>query len=345
MTTSLEQTIRAHVPFVKRPNGKGWLSVLCRVCNDHGQKGLRGAFLFTPTSVSYNCFNCGHKAVYDETVPEELSKKMITVLHAFSIPEEEIQQITFEILQRLNNTGIRTRAQKQHNPQFDVKPIEMPSCCIPLNQVPSDNKWKQIAELYLEGIRGIDPRSYPFYLGMKESNDPKSSMWYRRLVIPSYKNGNLVYFEGRDLTGKNPKKYLSAEVPKSNVLYGFDQLYNNKDTPLFVVEGFFDAFMIEGVAVFGNHLYKETIHHLKSSPRPKVIIPDKYGNGYKLAEQALSMGWQISTPEIAECKDINEAVQKYGKLYVVKSIMDNISSDFAAETRLRFYCKEYGKGK
>ena len=36
---------------------------------------------------------------------------------------------------------------------------------------------------------------------------------------------------------------------------------------------------------------------------------------------------------------MNEAVLKYGKLYVIKSITDNIADGFEARTKLGVYCK------
>jgi hypothetical protein len=342
--TDLEELIRSYVHFRHRPNAKGWLPVVCKVCNDHGRKGPRAAFIFSPTSVGYHCFNCPAGLDYSTDQTEPLSDRTKQTLTAYGITAEDIQQINFKILQRADKLGIKPKAKRAQSLNIEMVTLDMPSYLIPLDQVTNDNPWKEVAMLYLKELRGIEPSSYPFHLGIK-TEDPRSERWDKRLIIPSYKDDKLVYYEGRDLTGKQPKKYISADVPKSNIMYGFDQLFVNREQPLFVLEGFFDAVMVNGVALFGNTLYKETMYHLNSSPREKVVIPDRYGDGYKLAEQALKLGWKIATPEIGDAKDINEAVQRFGKLYVIKSIMNNIYSDFAAETHLRFYCVEYGKKK
>ena len=342
--TNLEILIRNHVHFRHRPNSKGWLPILCKVCNDHGKKGPRAAFIFSDNSVGYHCFNCPAVLDYSTEQTEPLSDRTIKVLTAFGIPAEEYQQINFDILKRADKLGIKTKSKQQSALNIELVDIKMPTYLVPLKDVPDDNPWKEIAQLYLKELRGIEPDTYPFHLGIK-TEERASERWENRLIIPSYKKDKLVYYEGRDLTNKQPKKYISVDVSKSNILYGFDQLYINRDTPLFVFEGFFDAFMVNGVAIFGNTLYKETIYHLNSSPREKVVIPDKYGDGYRLAEQALKLGWKIATPDVGDSKDINEAMIRFGKLYVIKSIMNNIYSDFAAETHLRFYCVENGKGK
>lgn len=343
MATLLEEVIKRHIVFNHRPNARGWLPVLCKVCNDHGRKGPRAAFLFTEEGVSYHCFNCSHTASYDAKQTFPLSEKMITLLNAFGVPEDEINEVNFQILKLADKEGT-TIKQRHERKSVTIQPIAVPSFFHNLSDVADDNPWKQVAVLYLKEIRGIDPLTYPFMLSLKNDN-PQSVRWDKRLIIPSFRDKELIFYEGRDLTEKSAKKYLSADVPKTNVFYGFDKLKDRKDAPLFITEGFFDAFLIDGVALFGNTLYKEIVPLLNSCPRQKVVIPDKRGDGYKLALQALKQGWSIATPEIPGCKDINEAIIRYGKLYVVRSIMSNIYSGFDAELNLQFYCEDYGKNK
>ena len=90
--------------------------------------------------------------------------------------------------------------------------------------------------------------------------------------------------------------------------------------------------------MFHHHMTQNQIKWLERSRRQKVIIPDRWGDGYRLAEQAIRLGWSVSYPDIGSCKDVNEAIMKYGKLYTFKTIRDNICSDFEAESRLGIYC-------
>lgn len=340
MTNIIEQLITNYNTFERKPNKKGWLPILCKVCNDHGKKGLRGAFLFTPETASYHCFNCNISATYSSTQEYELSGNLVKVLTSFGVSQDQINEINFNI--RKNNPNSPQKYKKKEIVLSNVKEIVMPHCCLPLKEAPPI--MKECAELYLKEMRGIDPYSYPFYIGVEQPNDLISKRWDKRLIIPCYKDQTLVYYEGRDLTDKKEKKYISADVSKSNILYGFDKLFNDKDKPLFVCEGFFDALLIDGVAIFGNKLYPEIIQHLSLSPRTKVVIPDRQGDGYKLAEHAVNLGWKISIPDVSrDCKDINEAILKYGKLYVVKSIMDNICDGFEASLKINMFLK--GKGR
>lgn len=144
------------------------------------------------------------------------------------------------------------------------------------------------------------------------------------------------------------KKYESPSTAKDKVLYGFEKIFEHVDTPIYVIEGFFDAVAVDGVAIIGNELSDAQIQWLNRSQRKKVYIPDRTGDGQRSAKKALELGWSISTPDIGQsCKDMSDAVHKYGKMYVMKSLADNTADGFIASTNLGIYCEQKrrkGKG-
>ena len=159
-------------------------------------------------------------------------------------------------------------------------------------------------------------------------------------MIPFYKDGKLIFYQGRDLSGTRTKKYLSPDIPRENVFYGYDNVFKDTEEPLYIVEGWFDAWHLEGVAVLGNKMTPHQIHWINQSRRPKVVIPDRLGDGYLLAEQALELGWSVSTPDIGDCKDPNEAIKMYGKLYTLMTIRTHTYEGFEAALRIKFYCDD-----
>ncbi len=345
---SLEEIIRRYVPLPLHANNKGWFSVLCKVCNDHGRKGPRAAFKFENETVGYNCFNCGHTAIYDPnnsitpkaTTQEEkaISDDMVKVLYSFGIPENEWQQLILNNLRDVHTNGKKKKRENPVSSSIEPKEIPLPSHFYKLGSSDSEDKWTVIARDYLEYQRGIDADSYPFYLSTGGSTKYEKK-WLGRLMIPIYKDGKLIFYLGRALTGKVAgAKYLNAPVDRENTLYGYDHIQDNTELPLYVVEGWFDAQAVDGVAVFGNRLSSGQISWLNRTRRPKVIIPDRLGDGHLLAEHALDLGWQVSFPEIGNCKDVSESVQRFGKLYVMKSIVDNTMAGFAAMTHLGVLC-------
>lgn len=345
---SLEQVIKQYIALPSNTSGTGWYPVLCKVCNDSGRKGNRAGFKFNPGGiVGYHCFNCGCKAKYDPAVSRSLSKAMTEILAAFGVPEKEISKLNFESLKRQNSPTNQTHEVPVIR---DIEPmaIPLPSHFYSLSEASPNDNWAAIACEYLEYDRGVDPKSYPFLLAHK-TGDEKLDRWFKRLIIPIYKDSKLIFYIGRDLTGKKQKKYLSPSYTKEKIIYGFSELSRQTDENIYIVEGWFDAHVINGVAILGNEISQAQATWLNKSHRKKVYIPDRQGNGRQAAEQALSLGWSIATPGINtwsdDIKDMNDAVKKYGKVFVMKSIAESIATGFNAEINLGMYCKHENANK
>ena len=336
-SVSLEDIIRQYVPLPPNTNSKGWYSVLCKVCNDHGRKGPRAGFRFDNETVAYHCFNCGHATVYDPTTHGTMPKKMVEVLDGFGVPSDEWRQVLLASLAYRDKHGTSTGKEQVNFTEIEPQELAVPETFYLLSDADPNDKMTIIARDYLEYDRGVDPDSYPFMLS-KRSNESRLKRWNGRLIIPIYKGNKLIYWQGRALMSM-PKKYLSPNVPKERIMYGFDKLFEHTDAPLYIVEGWFDAFAIDGIAILGNEISNSHVRWLNRSRRTKVYIPDRFGDGQLGAEKALELGFDISTPDVGSCKDMSEAVKQYGKLYVMKSIVDNTTSGFAAQTKIKVYCK------
>lgn len=332
-TTTLEQVIREHIALSPRPNSRGFFSVLCKVCNDRGHKGLRAGFKFEGKAVGYNCFNCSHSSGYDPQKHDSMPSGMIAVLDAFGVQSVDWQPVLYSALVERGEVP----EEVSNEPRLILDPDEQhfhPDF-YPLTNDPND-KWAQEAIWYLTD-RCIDWKSHPFQLARK-SEHPTNKVWYGRLIIPIYKGSKLVFWQGRDLTESMVKKYLSLNVAKDNIVGGFDQIHRYTDEPLYITEGWFDAYHLKGVSIFGNRLTPAQIKIIGQSSRRKVVIPDKYGDGHIVAQQALDLGWSVSFPDIGGCKDINSAVQKYGELYTRMTVKEHTNEGFIAQSLIGIYC-------
>lgn len=343
----LHDVISKYIPFDSRPSSKGWHAILCKVCNDRGHKGKRGAFKFEDSGCSYHCFNCGKTGHFDVTQTHAMSKDFQLIMHDFGVPSDEIQRLKLLTLQNKDSSGSTSKFKTSNNDTdfvTDPTTIELPSHFYKLNDASCDESvdpWAVIARDYLHN-RCIDYAKYDFYLSTGESNKPDEKFtakkWKYRIIYPIYDRHNrVIFYQGRALIDLT-KKYESASVSKTKVIYGFDQLYNHSDLPLYIMEGFFDAFCINGCATLGNKLTIEQLEFFDRSRRQKVIVPDLTGRGYIMAEQAIEKGWAISIPDVTGCKDINDAICKYGKMYVLKTLHDNTCSGFLAKTKIKLFC-------
>ena len=80
---------------------------------------------------------------------------------------------------------------------------------------------------------------------------------------------------------------------------------------------------VDGVAVMHNQISEQQADMIESLGREVIVVADQDRSGSKLLQDAQEYGWSASFPVWQEtCKDINEAVQTYGKLFVLKSIID-----------------------
>jgi len=330
---TLEDKIRLYASLPSQPSSKGWYSVLHTAC-DHGRKGPRAAFIFEGDNVGFHCFNCPLRAKYEPSEHPYLSDNMKQVMEDFGIPESEYQEV---VLENLKNHPSKSEGGVQINKEnLEPEEIPLPQSFYPL--AGADNSWAEIARYYLEEERGIKSDSYPFMLAEKTKINHLKK-WHGRLIIPIYKNSKLIFYLGRDLTGKKILKYESPAVGRDKILQGYDLLHQSYEQPLYIVEGWFDAYAIDGVGIIGNEISETKAKILNRSRRKKIYIPDRFGSGIKAAKQALEFGWSVSTPNISsDCKDMSDAVKKYGKLYVLKTLADNTSDGFEAEINLGIYC-------
>ena len=320
---NLEDIVREYVDL--EPSNNGWYKCWCEVCGDGTHsKGKRGGWLFENNSCFYSCFNqnCEGNFSLDRKIP--YSKNMRSVFKAFHIPLKEIDKLIIE----KNGTAIVPKSNIIHS-----KNLEFPDYFYSLNDALSSDNLANKAKDYLKS-RQVDYKSHPFFLSSGDTNskNPKdismAKSFKNRVIIPSYKNNNLVYYIGRSVDDTSKLRYLNADIPNTNIIYGYDRLYVNPNAPLFVSEGVFDAyFHLNGVAVLKNNISSQQIEILQKSPRKKVIIPDRFTDVDTLMEKGIELGWGVCIAKFDNCKDINEAINKYGKLHVIDKVMKNIIVD------------------
>lgn len=330
--TTFEDLIRDHVQFTGGP-ANGWHPCYCEHCGDGSRtKGPRGGWFFQHDTAFYKCFNqgCFGSYVLDRDYP--LSNDMSDIMESFGVPMKEYKLLQLKLKQTAPNTSNKTNVHRT-----PIVTMEVPSHFYKLSEADEDDVIAEKARDYLLS-RKIDPDSYPFYLstgkakkseGVREQELAKGLK--NRVIIPAFKGESLIYYQARDLDDTAKKKYLNPDGPRSNIVFGMDRMYEDVKSPLFVTEGWFDSHLVNGVCVMENNLTSQQVELLNRSPRRKVVIPDRKGDSKKLAQDAINAGWGVAIPNWGDCKDVNDAVLKYGRLYVAKAIIDSIKFGTAAK--------------
>lgn len=145
------------------------------------------------------------------------------------------------------------------------------------------------------------------------------SEYDKRIFIPFYEEGKLVYFIARDFTGKsllrysNPKEFNSKEF-----VYNIDKI----DKEVFIFEGVFDALMLKeqiGTAMLSADLgKKQAVKILSKAPEVIVFVPDNDETGKKTLDRNIKLLLKYKPPSINPkiyvfenypkgCKDFAEA--------------------------------------
>lgn len=325
--------------YIVFPHGiflDGWSRCYCEVCGDgQRKKGPRGGWKFEGDFVTYNCFNCGVKGNFSPDREFPLSKDMPKILDSFGIPKKEYLSAAY-----INKLDPNKKDSDHKTPErkfFPLKFFDIPSHFYLLEDADLDNTIANDAKKKLINDYSLTSSSYPFYLstGIAGSGENKTHTknLTNRIIIPYFKNGRMIYYQARTIDDVTSPKYLNMDIPKTNIIFNMDALYQNIDRPLYVFEGVFDALHVGGVAVMENNLTSNQIEILNKSPRQKVIVPDRGGDSNKLVEIGLEQGWGIALPEIGTGnKDLCEGIAKFGKLFIIHSLVQK--TYYGREARL-----------
>jgi hypothetical protein len=95
-------------------------------------------------------------------------------------------------------------------------------------------------------------------------------------------------------------------------------------------EGLFDALSVNGLAVMHNEINDAQTNLIHDLHTRIIVVPDLDITGLSntktsLIETAIDNDWAVSFPEW-DFKDINKAYVKYGRLFVIKHILNNATN-------------------
>jgi DNA primase len=137
------------------------------------------------------------------------------------------------------------------------------------------------------------------------------------IVIPFTHHGQVVGHTTRFLDDRTPKYIQDIQ---HGYVFGTD-LQKNTWQHAIVVEGVFDALSIGGLAVLHAEINDAQVRLIRSLDRDVTVVPDQDSAGMELVDRAAELGWAVSMPAWEDCKDVNDAVKKYGGLATLLTIM------------------------
>ena len=297
----------------------GWLSGHAVCCVHNGEtvdRFGRGGFMPVGNGgINYHCFNCGFITGY---MPgRHLPYKFRKLLGWLGADDNTIYRLIFDAIRNKDDSLDITPVEKT---EIVIKARSLPAQALSITQLLNQYEGQSVPEYFEQAVqyaydRNIDFEKYDFYWTPETAYNLN-----RRLIVPFYWQKNIIGYTARTFLDTVKPKYHNSYEP--HFVFNVDQ---QLPTSKFVIvcEGPFDAMSIDGVAILGNECNESQADIIDSLSREVIVVPDQDKAGYKLIDAALEYNWAVSFPVWGEtCKDINEAVCKYGKLFTLKAILD-----------------------
>lgn len=351
MNLYIQQEVLTLLPG-KKKTSNDWISFNAVCCPHNGEspdtRGRGGVRPNTDGSITYHCFNCGFKAGFYPGRP--MGFKFRKLLKWLGADDNTVQRLVMEALRLKDIVPIEKR-EPVPEVEINFKPRPLPEDSATIMQwatqirlsVPWNSEglveWEELKKAVPEQLevaieylhnRRIDIKKYDFYI-----TDTTAYNLDKRIIIPYTWKNKVIGYSARALVNDIKPKYHNSHEP--NYVFNVDKQLPTSQFVL-VMEGPFDAMSIDGVAILGNECNEIQADIIESLGREVIVVPDfdvhvnnkgrKVWPGRMLIDAAIEYGWTVAFPDwYEEYKDASSAVEKLGKLYVLKSIIDSRESN------------------
>lgn len=295
--------ITHYLPQRRRKTQQGWISVNAPCCAHRGESAdrrQRGGIKITPQGWTWNCFNCGFTASF--VLGRALTFRARQLLSWLSVPQEEIERLSFESLRQRGMQGILEDRQRTVNAMqgitFEDRDLPEDFAVIDEN---FPTHWRYLRDRCV-------PEDYPMGAIIGSPDDK----FTRRpgVIIPFVYDGRIVGHARRYFDDRNPR-YIHDMQP--GFVFGTD-LQRPHWQHVIVVEGVFDALSISALAVLHADVSDAQARLIRGLDRAVTVVPDQDLAGLKLVDRALELGWAVSMPDWPrDVKDVNDAVRRWGR--------------------------------
>jgi hypothetical protein len=309
----IQSALLTLLPPKRKSTPSGWTSFDAVCCHNNGEardtRKRGGIMTSSDGGWSYHCFNCNFKAGW--TPGKLLSKNTKTLFKWLGMNDTDLGKLNLIALKIKDDQPV---SKKPLN--FDLNERPLPEGTLTVMEWISTPDIQDIAEDIGKIIEYI--------LGRGMDLDWYNWMWSPapgytdRVIIPFYHNGKIVGHTGRKITDGKPK-YLTDAQP--GYVFNFDRQINDR-AYVIVVEGQFDAIAVDGCAIMHNEPNDAQILRLNSLGREVIVVPDRDRAGAKILNSVLKNNWSVSLPPWGDdIKDVADAVKKFGRLYVLATIL------------------------
>lgn len=307
---SVHRLLVDNLPVRTTKTPSGWRTFDCPMCGD---KRKRAGVITNASKISYHCFNCGYTTGWSPS--PHLGQKFKDLVSRLGANNDDIHSVQIELLRHQEDLeNVETGSYVYNLTKFET--VNLPSNVMMLEDLPQDHDVRQYAKQ-----RGLEGTYTLLYF-------PDDPLYAKRLIVPFTFDGEVVGWTGRHINppDKTTPKYLHKM--SSGYVFNIDRFADSEREIVIVVEGVFDAILVDGIAVLGNHVTPEQAHLIEKLGKRVILCPDRDKPGKELIDEALALGWEVSFPPwCKDVKDAADAVQRYGRLATVASIIKHATSN------------------
>ena len=313
LVDEVHRLLMDNLPINSGKTPSGWTTFNCPMCND---KRKRGGVIQSNSKISYHCFNCNFTTGWSPS--PRLGQKYKALAEALGVNTKDIHTVVLNLMKHGEELEIEDELDSYVYSAAEFKQVQLPDDCSLVEHLDDNHKVKQYAKQ--RGLLGKFP--------LMHFND---SMYNARLVVPFLYNNKLVGWTGRHVNppSKETAKYLLNM--QSGYVFNIDRFVDSDRDFVIVTEGVFDAILVDGISVLGNGVTSEQAHLIDKLNKRVILCPDRDDAGKDLIEKAVELGWEVSFPPWkASIKDAADAVEHYGRLLTVDSIVQ-----FATDNKIK----------
>lgn len=322
MLDSIANAVVQLLPARRKSGQNGWTSFNAPCCVHNGETAdtrSRGGIKIINGQISYHCFNCGYTSSF---IPgRHLTFKFRKLLTWLGADDLTVRRLVIDAVRLKDLVAPEQIAEPEQEITFAARALpEEARNIVDLASFYATGDYNNVPAELLAAIeyvhrRQIDIDKYKFHWTPEEAYN-----LHRRIIIPFYYQGATIGYTARAITDGIKPKYYSNHP--ADTVFNLDTQQSDWQFVI-VCEGPFDAMSIDGVALSGSEVSDQQAELIDRLQREVIVVPDSDRAGRKLVDRAIELGWTVSFPVWQEtCKDINEAVIKYGKLFVLKAILD-----------------------
>jgi DNA primase len=299
---NVRQLLSAYnIPFVTEGNKHctaGWINIHCPFCA--GSQDFHLGIHEEGTAA--NCWRCGGHSMV------QVLQKLLNIDKAKA----------YEILKKY---GGRARTRIATEAKVSIFPLKLPT---------PNGRLAPYYKKYLEN-RGFDAEYLEKEWGLLQTG-PISFLddisFSHRILIPIYWNGEMVSFQGRDITGKSKWKYLACpkrreKIDLKTIVYGKETHWASSPA-LIITEGVTDVWRLgpSSVATFGIQFKIEQVLALSKIHDKFFIVFD---NETEAQKQAKSLAVKLKTlgkkVHIEKVEDDPGSMKQEEADYLVKQLL------------------------